>query len=433
MYHHDFQRWDVRDARPAQVSRPTEEWATGAGERFSGNTEAHDAYPAYPAQPHTRRAPPPNGTTPQEPTRFEGRTVAQDDYSAPPREALRQMAIAPPASRGTQAVAQLPFEGSTEAHDAYKHWNVEPRSHAPMRAPRDDLPTSSLPFEGRTTAQDDFVAPPQGTTSPMRMRAPGSGGAADSDPVRFEGRTVAQDDYCAPPASARRQEPVAARHSGSHTLSSAPFEGSSEARDAYRAHSVQPRSSPLRAPHGDLPTASLPFEGRTTAQDDFVAPPPVPVQPLRAPGNGAPRARGKGGAHAPPADTSFAPSGRFEGASESREAYKRYDPSEAPRRQPIRPAATDPRSSTKFEGQATSRADYLPPPADALVVRMQTCLPLAYFPRPLSDLMVCWLRSATVVRPQRPNRRPPHPSVGTAKPRTRTQRMCVHEYSGCGG
>lgn len=178
---------------------------------------------------------------------------------------------------------------------------------------------------------------------------------------------MAQDDYCAPPASARRQEPVAARHSGSHTLSSAPFEGSSEARDAYRAHSVQPRSSPLRAPHGDLPTASLPFEGRTTAQDDFVAPPPVPAQPLRAPGNGAPRARGKGGAHAPPADTSFAPSGRFEGASESREAYKRYDPSEAPRRQPIRPAATDPRSSTKFEGQATSRADYLPPPADALV------------------------------------------------------------------
>lgn len=146
---------------------------------------------------------------------------------------------------------QIPFEGSSTAHDAFREWPLEGPRPSPQRAER---PT--LPFEGSSRYREDYPG------WEPELKGPGARTAAPRQRIPFEGESTSAQAY--------KEWPLEARSPAKGPLlrASLPFEGSTEARTAFSppaadayARAAAPASGPARQ--------RIPFEGESTAAQAY--------------------------------------------------------------------------------------------------------------------------------------------------------------------
>jgi len=215
-------------------------------------------------------------------------------------------------------------------HSDYAPYNRSTPTRARAIKPRQSSGWADGPgsrFEGQSTSREDYSAPGRDAYA-VSAPKPRSG-EIQTPAVRFEGQTEAQMSYGAPSSDAlrnsRRPPSRPIQHEGALAeMRGVPFEGSTETRDAFQKWDVGAQPS-YKAPVAEQDVvSSAPFQGRSTAQDSYAAPP--------AESYGASRQT---------------PRNRQDSSPYTRGA--------------------------KFEGSSTSREDFRPPPRDALVVRVMAC------------------------------------------------------------
>eukprot|EP00656_Telonema_subtile_P055426 TRINITY_DN8574_c0_g1_i2.p1 TRINITY_DN8574_c0_g1~~TRINITY_DN8574_c0_g1_i2.p1 ORF type:complete len:290 (+),score=63.40 TRINITY_DN8574_c0_g1_i2:3-872(+) len=186
---------------------PPPQAAPRASHPFEGTSEAHDRYKQWQLPQREAVEPAPLMQSPP----FKGQSTYDQDFAAKP---LPTMPAPPPQAAPR---ASHPFEGTSEAHDRYKQWQL-PQREAVEPAPLMQSP----PFKGQSTYDQDFAAKPL-----PAMPAP-------------------------PPQAAPR---------ASH-----PFEGTSEAHDRYKQWQLPERE--VAAPGAWVPSTAE-FYANTTSGDAF--------------------------------------------------------------------------------------------------------------------------------------------------------------------
>lgn len=344
---------------------------------FAGSSTYKDSYPQHPVCPHhgpveLKWAPSSipfsgtSGSTGEAPVRaripFEGQSSYKSDYV--PHQLCPLHA---PGDAGAAAAAYrpstVPFEGTSTSKEAYQKWDLPARPAYDAAAAYP--PRSQIPFEGKTTAQETYTpktiearsAPPpyqyrpssvpfSGTSEvrdqykqwelPRRDALPAGTGYESRPHIPFEGSSTARSDYT-PKAIDRSAFPAAPAGYG-YQPSSIPFAGESESQAAYQKWELparevgDDRAPPRSAPH-------IPFEGRSASSEAYT-PKALPARPAAQPYEYRP---------------STVP---FDGTTESKEQYKRWELAQATGAPVGYPAHE--RAHIPFEGRTTSQETYTP-------------------------------------------------------------------------
>ena len=312
--------------------------------QFEGESTAHRDFQAHPVQP-LPELPPDRSVVHTLP--FEGESSMQSHYKAPPQDAFK---VAPADARSRQGDLQhssaqaAQFEGESTAHRDFQAHPVQPLPELPP----DRSVVHTLPFEGESSMQSHYRAPPQDAfkVAPVDARSrQGDLQHSSAQAVQFEGESTAHRDFQAHPVQPLPELPP--DRSVVHTL---PFEGESSMQSHYKAppqYAFKVAPADARSRQGDLQHSSaraVQFEGESTAHRDFQA---HPVQPLP---------------ELPP-DRSVVHTLPFEGESSMQSHYK------APPQDAFKVAPADARSragdlqhssaqAVKFEGESTAHRDF---------------------------------------------------------------------------
>ncbi|CAE7465930.1 unnamed protein product, partial [Symbiodinium sp. KB8] len=301
---------------------------------------------------------------------FSGESTAQADYKAPPPDVARL------AMEGSKPPTRLPigdpsasFEGQSRTHCDYQPPPLEAfrvTSALPTLLCPDMQP--SIPFVGQSSMHADYAAPPVAPTAafsaPVPCRQSSAQDIIHPQPSQ-KSVSTAHHDYKAPGLEQLRQALVQSGIEAPQIpVPRTKFEGEScTHRDFQAPPSVMPE---FRAPLGDAmpavrellqPTAGTLNE--STTHHDYRAPPLGSWYPdLSSTLDG----------------TLPLPRTRFQGESTAQADYKAPPPDVArlameggkpPTRLPI----GDP--SASFEGQSRTHCDYQPPPLEALMLSLK--------------------------------------------------------------
>ena len=351
--------------------------------KFEGESTAHRDFQAHPVQA-LPELPPDRSVVHTLP--FEGESSMQSHYQAPPQDAFK---VAPADARSRQGDLQhssaqaAKFEGESTAH---RDFHAHPVQVVPELPDRSVVHT--LPFEGESSMQSHYQAPPQDAfkVAPVDARSRqgdlqhSSAQAAQfvgestahrdfhAHPVQvvpelpdrsivhtlpFEGESSMQSHYKAPPQDAFKVAPVDARSRQGDlqpgSAQAAKFEGESTAHRDFQAHSVL--ALPGLPPDRSV-VHTLPFEGESSMQSHYKAPPPdaFKVAPADA------RSRQGDLQH------SSAQAAPFEGEST---AHRDFQAHSVPVLQEARHESSNMQCHLPFEGKSSMRAHYQAPPPDA--------------------------------------------------------------------
>ena len=322
--------------------------------KFEGESTAHRDFQQHPVEalPECTTSLDRGGMAQTIP--FEGESSMQSHYKAPPQDAFKVVAADARSRQGDlqhSSAQASKFEGESTAH---RDFQVHPVQALP-ELPPDRSVVHTLPFEGESSMQSHYKAPPQDAFKVVPADARSRQGDlqhSSAQAAKFEGESTAHRDLQAHSVLALPELPP--DRSVVHTL---PFEGESSMQSHYQAppqDAFKVAPADARSRQGDLQHSSAQaakFEGESTAHRDFHAHPVQVVPELP--------------------DRSVVHTLPFEGESSMQSHYK------APPQDAFKVAPVDARSrqgdlqhssaqAAKFEGESTAHRDFQAHPVQAL-------------------------------------------------------------------
>ncbi|KAG2447656.1 hypothetical protein HYH02_007572 [Chlamydomonas schloesseri] len=230
-----------------QPFAPNQQYA-GTGAPFDAHSSYKQDFPAHPIEPR----PPVTGGQHQPNTApFDGTTAYRDNYRG---HNIDPSQYARATGRPTGPLTTAPFDGASSYKQDYPQHPLEPRqAHTgPAYQP------NTAPFDGTSHYKSQYVphqVEPRPHAGPVH--------AQHNSSVPFDGTTTHKADFPAHPIEPR--PPVTG---GQYVPNTAPFAGSSEARDAYQPWPIDPSTMQR---HGGPPPMrpSAPFDGASTYKQEF--------------------------------------------------------------------------------------------------------------------------------------------------------------------